>query len=349
MSLTASTQAINRLAQRSNVTRLSQIGTHAESLKENRAQVLALPSPTCSGSIQRWQLRPGLDLVVHDVRFRETTTINRNRANDKLHLGLSFCLTGQIRGINSTSKQPFQFEGGQASLGVIDGSDSRVEYAGRQRVSLVHIHVQPDVIPLSDPEGVEQLPGPLRNVMTGQASFAETLCDRQFYFQSCSMTPVMSATVQQLLHCPYQGLSQQLYIEAKTLELIGLYFDQLFSTHNLCQQASGLSKDDVDRIVYARDVLLSRVVNPPTLLELSRLIGLNDRKLKQGFRQVFGTTVLGYLHNHRMEQAQQLLLTPGATIAGVAQQVGYRSPEAFSVAFRRTFSINPKAYQMQKR
>ncbi|NEQ95450.1 MAG: helix-turn-helix transcriptional regulator [Cyanothece sp. SIO2G6] len=319
------------------------------SLKKNCAQVLTLPNPTCSGSIERWQLRPGLDLVVHDVRFRETITINRNRADDKLHLGLTFCLAGQIRGTDSMSKQLFQFERGQASLGVIDGSNSQVEYAGKQRVSLVHIHVQPDVIPLTHPEGTEQLPGALRDAIVGRDSPLKTLRDRQFYFHSCAMTPVMSATVQQLLHCPYQGLSQQLYIEAKTLELIGLYFDQLFSTNSLRQQISSLKAEDVDRIVYARDILLSRVTNPPTLLELSRLIGLNDRKLKQGFRQVFGTTVLGYLHDHRMEQAQQLLLTPGTTIAGVAQQVGYRSPEAFSSAFRRTFSINPKSYQLQKR
>ncbi|MEM8639741.1 MAG: AraC family transcriptional regulator [Cyanobacteria bacterium P01_G01_bin.54] len=104
-----------------------------------------------------------------------------------------------------------------------------------------------------------------------------------------------------------------------------------------------------DRIVHAKDLLLSQLSAPPTLLKLAHQVGLNDRKLKQGFRQVFGTTVFGYLHNHRMTQAKQLLVLSGATIAGVAQQVGYRSPEAFSAAFRRTFEINPKAYQLQKR
>jgi len=50
-----------------------------------------------------------------------------------------------------------------------------------------------------------------------------------------------------------------------------------------------------------------------------------------------------------MQQAKQLLMMPEATIASVAQAIGYRNPEAFSVAFRRTFAITPKAYQLQHR
>ncbi len=315
----------------------------------DRADVLQLPSQTCSGLIQRWQLRPGLDLVIHDVEFREKTLVERSCSDNKTLLGLSFCLAGQIRGVSSMSRQEYQLQCGQASLGVMNGSSSSVEYAARQRVLLVHIHVRPDAISLLSQEATEQLPRSLRDAITGRDRRSVSEAEPPFYFQSDSMTPVMAATVKQLLHCPYQGLSQQIYIEGKTLELIGLYFDQLLSSNSWRQQASGLSSDDVDRIFYARDILLSRVANPPTLLALAHQIGLNDRKLKQGFRQVFGTTVFGYLHNHRMQQAQQLLLMPGAKIALVAQEVGYRNPEAFSVAFRRTFAISPKAYQMQQR
>jgi AraC-like DNA-binding protein len=42
-------------------------------------------------------------------------------------------------------------------------------------------------------------------------------------------------------------------------------------------------------------------------MELSRLAGLNDRKLQQGFKQLYGTTVFNYLQNYRLEQAQLML------------------------------------------
>lgn len=305
------------------------------------AEVLQLPSQKCSGTIQRWRLRPGLDLVIHDVGFREKTVVERDCSDNKLQLGLSFCLSGQIRGGSPQSQQTLEFQTGQVGLGVISGNRQLVEYAAKQRVSLVHLHVQPESIGLVGQEAMEQLPRSFRDAITGY--------DRPSYFQAYYMTPVMTATARQLLQCPYQGFSQRLYIESKALELISLYFDQLLSSKRLPQQGNNLKSHEADRIYYARDILLSRMNNPPTLVELAHEIGLNDRKLKEGFRQLLGTTVFGYLHNYRMQQAQQLLLMPSATIASVAQKVGYRSPEAFSVAFRRTFAISPKAYQLGNR
>lgn len=307
----------------------------------NHSKTFQFPSQVCDGSIQRWRLRPGLDLIIHNLDFREKAVIERDRSDSKTQLGLSFCLAGQIRGVWPTSEEAVQLQTGQVSLGVVNATSSRVEYAASQHVSLVHIHIQPDAIGLLSQEVVEQLPNPLRDVIIGR--------DQPSYFQSHPMTPVMTATVRQLLRCPYRGLSQRLYIESKTLELISHYFDPLLSSDSSRHQASDLQADEIDRILYARDILLSQVTNPPTLLELAHQIGLNDRKLKQGFRKVFGTTVFSYLHNHRMQEAQKLLLMPGATIASVAQVVGYSNPEAFSVAFRRTFAISPKAYQMQRR
>ncbi|PSN19119.1 AraC family transcriptional regulator [filamentous cyanobacterium CCP5] len=296
-----------------------------------------LLSRKCNGSIQRWQLRPGLDLMLYDQEFLEKTVVERRSSDEAVRLGMSFCLLGNLRRLSSDAETEVQLQAGQVSLGVTNGPSRVVEYAARQRVVLVHLHIQPAVIGLLDLETNQQLPAGLRRAIAGKGPSA--------YFQSQATTPIIAATVQQLLHCPYQGLVQQLYVESKALELIGLCFDQMLS-NEVPSSGSGLKADEVDRILYARDILLSQVENPPMLLDLSHQIGLNDRKLKQGFRQVFGTTVFGYLHGYRMEQAQQLLLLPESTIASVAQRVGYRSPEAFSVAFRRTFEMSPKAYQL---
>lgn len=94
--------------------------------------------------------------------------------------------------------------------------------------------------------------------------------------------------------------------------------------------------------------MINNFSNPPSLIDLARQVGLNERKLKQGFQQIFGTTVFGYLQNYRMQQAKQLLRNSNVTIASVAAAVGYRNSEAFSVAFQRQFAIGPKAYQLSK-
>jgi AraC-like DNA-binding protein len=100
---------------------------------------------------------------------------------------------------------------------------------------------------------------------------------------------------------------------------------------------------DLDRLHQAKEILLQDLENPPSLLELAQQVGLNDYKLKSGFRQVFGTTVFGYLHRHRMQQAYFLLQTCDLSVTEVADRVGYTSLSAFSTAFKKFFGISPNS------
>ncbi len=315
-------------------------GAAAESLTALRQPGVRQSSVRQSSENRRsWSLRPGLDLIVQTLSDREKSVVSQGRSDGTLSLGMSFCLEGDVKRRSAHSGQTVRLQLGQASLGIVKNTDQVIEYAAKP-LQLVHLHIQPEAIGLGNPENIQQLPDSLKAALSDRHQVD--------YFQSHRMSAVMSATVKQLLSCPYRGLSQRLYLESKALELVSLYFDHLLTSDG-SPPAASLKADEVDRILAARDILLAQAANPPTLLDLARRIGLNDRKLKQGFRQVFGTTVFGYLHRYRMQQAQQLLLMPSATIASVAQNVGYRNTEAFSVAFRRTFEIGPKAYQMQQR
>jgi AraC-like DNA-binding protein len=96
-------------------------------------------------------------------------------------------------------------------------------------------------------------------------------------------------------------------------------------------------------------LLVARLSHPPSLIELARLAGINDCKLKSGFRQVFGTTVFGYLHDCRMERSRQLLEAGEMTVTEAARAVGFVSRGRFAAAFKRRFGVNPSAYVAQNR
>jgi transcriptional regulator GlxA family with amidase domain len=82
-------------------------------------------------------------------------------------------------------------------------------------------------------------------------------------------------------------------------------------------------------------------------IALTDLVGLNSRKLKEGFRICFGQPAFSYLRNYRLEQAKQLLETQDMQIAEVASAVGFSNCSHFAEAFRKKFGINPKSYQIQ--
>lgn len=86
---------------------------------------------------------------------------------------------------------------------------------------------------------------------------------------------------------------------------------------------------------------------PPSLINLARQVGLNDCTLKRGFRQVFGKTAFGYLHDYRLEQARQLLQERELNISEVAHTIGFASRSYFAAAFRKKFGVSPRDYLSQ--
>ena len=108
-------------------------------------------------------------------------------------------------------------------------------------------------------------------------------------------TPEMQIILHQIVNCPFQGLIKEIYLQTKCLELMALKLEPDTAGERELMRSRILRGDDINRIYHARAILISDFDNPPSLLELARQVGLNDYKLKIGFRQVFNTTVFGYL------------------------------------------------------
>jgi AraC family transcriptional regulator, transcriptional activator of the genes for pyochelin and ferripyochelin receptors len=105
--------------------------------------------------------------------------------------------------------------------------------------------------------------------------------------------------------------------------------------------SGNINQRDLDKLYQARQILLEDIEHPPSLIELAQKVGLNDYKLKAGFREVFGITVYGYLHAHRMQVAHQRLQSGAVSVTEAAIEVGYSSLSAFSSAFKKFYGIRP--------
>jgi AraC-like DNA-binding protein len=156
------------------------------------------------------------------------------------------------------------------------------------------------------------------------------------------MTPALSRLLEELLYTDARGGSRSLLLEAKGLELLAVLLDEI----SLASEAlSPLCPRDVERLERARRDLLERMACPPSLPELARSVGLNEFKLKSGFRELFGTSVFGYLRAQRMEQARRLLVERNLSVTEIASRVGYTNPSKFAQAFRKHFGVPPSAFR----
>ncbi|PIG94150.1 AraC family transcriptional regulator [Gloeocapsopsis sp. IPPAS B-1203] len=229
-------------------------------------------------------------------------------------------------------------QGGQNFLCLSDvGRGGRTEWAGNQRHLKVDINLTPEMWAMMISQHSQYLSLHQQLPLFGAKNAP--------YYELRTTTPVMQSVLYQILNCPYRDFIREIYLQSKTLEIVALWLAQELNYRQVKLSTVKLSPDDVERIYYARDILITNLLHPPTLLELARQVAVNERKLKQGFRQIFGTTVFGYLHNYRMEQAKQMLAEQKLTVAQVAHAVGYSHLSHFAAAFRKKFGVNPSAYR----
>lgn len=270
-------------------------------------------------------------LLIHDYQLTEDLQIHYPDCNEEeICLEFGFQLSGNR--CDRSAGQNF-FYGGYE-----EGDSFNMERAN-SRILQVDIHL--DSIELlqtyAAPE-IDRFPIDLQQILSGS--------DRYLYDDINTITPAMQTALDQLLHCPFSGLTRQLYLESKCLELVALKLEQL--SHHGSNSPMKLKLDDVERIHQATVILSDRLENPPSLIELARQVGLNDYKLKVGFRQVLGTTAFGYLWAVRMERARQLLIEGRLNVKEVARSVGYVNQSRFAAAFRKKFGVNPKSYLTQQ-
>jgi AraC-like DNA-binding protein len=113
--------------------------------------------------------------------------------------------------------------------------------------------------------------------------------------------------------------------------------------------APRLRPRELERMHAARELLLSRLADPPTLAEVASAIGTNDFALKRQFKAAFGQPVHAFLLEVRLAQARRQLQESGEPIKQIAAAVGYMHANHFSTAFRRAYGISPARYRARAR
>jgi AraC-like DNA-binding protein len=159
--------------------------------------------------------------------------------------------------------------------------------------------------------------------------------------RSFPITPAMKTLLAEVKDCPYNGSLKKLFVEAKVIELLTLQIAQI---NAMVQVRKHLKKSDVDKLHEVRDLLLRNIDDPFSIEELSRVAGLNRTKLQEGFKELFGTTVFGYITDTRLEEARRHILDPRSalSIGEIAAISGYKNPQHFTAAFKKKFGYLPR-------
>jgi AraC-like DNA-binding protein len=173
--------------------------------------------------------------------------------------------------------------------------------------------------------------------------FAENIMNNRSVEISSENLPItlaMHSCINDIMNCHFTGGLKLLFLQSKCLELLALQA-QAFELAAKKTESPALKSYDKERIYYAREYLLANANNPPCLTELAKIAGINEFKLKHGFKEVFKNTVFGYLSDYKLMRAKELLADNSKNIKNISDELGYSSVQHFSNAFSKKFGISP--------
>jgi AraC-like DNA-binding protein len=172
---------------------------------------------------------------------------------------------------------------------------------------------------------------------------AENL-DKKYYGEE-DISPSMAIVLNQIFNYNQNTSIKNLYLKGKGYELLSLYFNRN-EDPNAEHCPFLIDEENVLKIKKAKEIIIAKVAEPPGLQELADQVELNIKKLKVGFKQIYGDTVFNFLFDYKMELARKELESGSYNVNEVGLLVGYSTSSHFIAAFKKKFGITPKKYLM---
>ena len=244
---------------------------------------------------------------------------------------MHFNLQGRTSIKQDGMSNSFELNGNQHNLFYGTKAEGKMKF-DELRMKSFMIQFEKDAFLSISKDGNESLKQFADKIVSGTpVAFLSTNLNIDLPLQTC---------IHSILNCDYWGGLKRLFLLSKTIELLVL---QAESFDNLQNSKSEYIKHDYDkeRIVFARDYLVKNMESPPTLVELAKIAGINEYKLKRGFKEMFNQTAFSYLSDLRLELAKNDLREGKKQATEIAFELGYCSLQHFSNAFKKKFSITP--------
>lgn len=294
---------------------------------EERNHTIDLPGATCDA---RTILFNGVSITYGE--FNIPHRLNLHAEIDKPVIEMHFTLAGQSRIIpGGRGKHFFSFDTNRHNLTYAPYFDGLMELSSSGSFRMFEVNFSRRYFERIADSGSAILDRMLNAMERGEVAQAAG--------RNLIITPAMLQIIHSVESSAYAGACQKLYLESKVLELFSLQLEQLEKDSKDPQRR--YSQQEINRLLEARQLLLANLSQPPTIAGLSQLTGINDFKLKRGFRDVFGNTIFGTLTDARMQAAYKKLEEGVMNVNEAAAYIGYSNASHFAVAFKRKYGFLP--------
>ena len=163
------------------------------------------------------------------------------------------------------------------------------------------------------------------------------------YYDNLPFSSSIAVVLSQILQAKVHDSMKSLYFKGKVYELLCLYFNKN-EDPSIEQCPFLVDEENVQKIRKAKKIILDKMSDPPSLEQLAIEVELSLKKLKDGFKQIYGDTVFAYLLDHKMDEARKMLDSRKYNVNEVSLKLGYSTASHFIAAFKKKYGTTPKKY-----
>jgi AraC-like DNA-binding protein len=167
--------------------------------------------------------------------------------------------------------------------------------------------------------------------------------NQKYYYENEISNPIF-LVLNELKRYDINSSTKNLFLKAKIYEL----FSHLYNRNrdlNIEQCPFLTNEENFKKIKKAKDIIIGNMTNPPTLIDLSKEINLSLKKLKEGFKKIYGKPVFQFLLEYKMELAKKLLAENNYNVNEVSLKLGYSTASHFITAFKNKYGLTPKNFK----
>lgn len=288
-----------------------------------------LPPELGEGYIKYSAMESNPSITMCDFHFNKTISIEEKQDKNDIFM-LSFCMSDGFEWIIDNKKTFF-----------INEKESCIQHGAAGKCSSLYYKNQ-----YYKGIGIGFSAENLSSVVEALFSCGAVNCSIKNFdkLKKYTFTPHVEMILKQIIECNVSDGLRGIYLEGKILELIAVYLDEMILERGNKGKNISLSSADFECLSKAKEILDKTYVHPLTISQLSKMVFLNEYKLKTCFKQRYGQTIYSYVIDKRMKLARLLLEQGKFKVTDISGMVGYTNTSHFIEAFYKKYGITPGAY-----
>lgn len=313
--------------------------TYSKSCEEYN---LVIPQKYGSGTIKGINFQEGIGAIFYDCSFNENTEI-QFIINQVQPLKFLFCEKGEFRHHFAQEQKNHH----------VDALENIIVASARHEGHILNfkagVRTIINSIEIDRKRFLESMACEIENLdSTLQDLFEDVNAENMFYYHG-SYSLKMANLFSQINSFRGNGFYRNIFLHGNAYNLLAVqileYHDALEAEDN----RSVLLTRELKLVKEAVDIIENNILDFGGVHELAERVRLNPTKLQEGFKEIYGLTVNGFVQEKRLDLAYDLIRSSDLSFSEIAYQVGLSSKSYFSKIFKDRYGLTPSEIRGKSR